>query len=178
MIDSFEFNKMAGAVLGTALLVFGLNEVKNVVYHADTPEKPGYEIEVTEETGGGGETKTESLGALLAKADVAKGQAQSKACLACHIFEKGGANKTGPDLWDIIDRPIAGHEGFEYSEGMKAKAADKWTYENLFAFLKAPGQYVPKTKMAFGGIKRDQSRADLLAYLQTLSDSPKPFPQP
>jgi cytochrome c len=179
MMDSFELNKMAGAVLGTALLVFGLNEVKNIIYHAHTPEKQGYAIEVTEETGGGGgETVTESLGAMLAKADVAKGQAQSKACLACHTFEKGGPNKTGPDLWDVVERPIAAHEGFEYSDSMKAKSGDKWTYENLFAFLKAPGQYVPKTKMAFGGIKRDQSRADLLAYLQTLSDSPKPFPAP
>jgi cytochrome c len=180
MMDSFELNKMAGAVLGTALLVFGLNEVKNIIYHAETPEKQGYAIEVAAEGGetGGGETAAESLGAMLAKADVAKGQAQAKACVACHTFEKGGPNKTGPDLWDIVERPIAAHEGFQYSDGMKAKSGEKWTYENLFAFLKAPGQYIPKTKMAFGGVKRDQSRADLLAYLQTLSDSPKPFPPP
>ncbi len=163
-MDSFEFNKMAGAVLGTAQLVFGLNEVKNVIYHAETPEKQGYAIEVAAEGGetGGGETAAESLGAMLAKADAAKGQTQAKACLACHTFEKGGPNKTGPDLWDVVERPIASSEGFQYSDGMKARSGEKWTYENLFAFLKAPGQVVPKTKMAFGGIKRDQSRADRL----------------
>jgi cytochrome c len=180
-MDSFVFNKFAGAFLGTALLVFGLGEAKNIVYHAATPEKPGFVIEVAETPGGetgGGEVATESLGTLLAKADPAKGQAQAKACLACHVFEKGGANKTGPDLWDVVDRPIASHEGFAYSDSMKEHASDKWTFENLNKFITNPKGFAAKTKMTFGGIKRDQARADLLAYLRTLSDSPKPFPAP
>jgi cytochrome c len=107
-----------------------------------------------------------------------KGQAQAKACLACHVFEKDGPNKTGPDLWDLVDRPIAAHEGFAYSDSMKEHAADKWTFENLNKFIANPKGFAPKTKMTFGGIKRDQARADLLAYLRTLSDSPKPFPAP
>ncbi|WP_119390211.1 c-type cytochrome [Taklimakanibacter lacteus] len=181
-MNSFEFNKIAGAVLGTALLVFGLNEARNIVYHATAPEKPGFAIEVAEtgsgDAGGGTTTPTESLGTLLAKADPAKGQAQAKACLACHVFEKGGPNKTGPDLWDLVDRPIAAHEGFAYSDDMKSHSGDKWTFENLNKFISNPKGMVPKTKMTFGGIKRDQARADLLAYLRTLSDSPKPFPAP
>lgn len=182
-MDSFVFNKYAGAFLGTALLVFGLGEVKNLVYHAKTPEKPGFAIEVAEagtggEATGGGETAKESLGTLLAKADPAKGQAQAKACLACHVFEKGGPNKTGPDLWDVVERPIASHEGFAYSDDMKSHSGDKWTYENLNTFITNPKGLVPKTKMTFGGIKRDQARADLIAYLRTLSDNPKPFPAP
>lgn len=181
-MNSFEFNKIAGAVLGTALVVFGLGQARNMIYHSAAPEKPGYAIEVAEagggEAGGGGTTPTESLGTLLAKADPAKGQAQAKACLACHVFEKGGPNKTGPDLWDLVDRPIAAHEGFAYSDSMKEHASDKWSYENLDKFITNPKGFAPKTKMTFGGIKRAQARADLLAYLRTLSDSPKPFPAP
>jgi cytochrome c len=181
-MDSFVLNKFAGAFLGTALLVFGLGEAKNIVYHSSTPEKPGFHIDVAEATGGGetggGEVATESLGTLLAKADPAKGQAQAKACLACHVFEKGGANKTGPDLWDVVDRPIASNQGFAYSDSMKEHSGDKWTFENLDKFITNPKGFAAKTKMTFGGIKRGQARADLLAYLRTLSDSPKPFPAP
>jgi len=181
-MDSFVFNKFAGAFLGTALVVFGLGQVKSIIYHSATPEKPGFAIEVAEAgtggTGGGETTPTESLGTLLAKADPVKGQAQAKACLACHVFEKGGPNKTGPDLWDVVERPIAAHEGFAYSDSMKEHSADKWTYENLNKFITNPKSFGPKIKMTFGGIKRDQARADLLAYLRTLSDNPKPFPAP
>jgi cytochrome c len=180
-MNSFEFNKIAGAVLATALVVFGLGQAKSMIYHAEKPEKQGYAIEVAESgggTGGGETTPTESLGTLLAKADPVKGQAQAKACLACHVFEKGGANKTGPDLWDLVDRPIAAHEGFAYSDSLKEHAADKWSFENLNKFITNPKGFAPKTKMTFGGIKRDQARADLLAYLRTLSDAPKPFPAP
>ena len=182
MIDSFEFNKIAGAVLGTALLVFGLNELRGIVYHGEMPEKPGMVIEVAEtggETGGGGaETAAVPLAELLAKADPVKGEAQHKACLACHDFTKGGPNKTGPELWDVVERPIASAPGFAYSDSLKEKSGEKWTFEHLNEFIKNPKGFAPKTKMAFAGIKRDQPRADLLAYLRTLSDAPKPFPAP
>lgn len=182
-MNSFEFNKIAGAVLGTALVVFGLNQVRSMIYHSAAPEKPGFAIEVAEKGGGeagagGGEVAKESLGALLAKADPVKGQAQAKACLACHVFDKGGPNKTGPDLWDVVERPIASHEGFTYSDDIKSHSGDKWTFENLNKFITNPRSFAPKTKMTFGGIKRDAARADLLAFLRTLSDSPKPLPAP
>jgi cytochrome c len=181
-MDSFEFNKIAGAVLATALVVFGLKELSAAVYHSETPEKPGFAIEVTE-VGAAGETQVAagpaaSIGALLAAADPAKGAAGVKACAACHNFTKGGANKTGPDLWDVVERGIASHEGFTYSEAMKARAGEKWTYENLNAFIKDPKTATPKTKMTFAGVKKDEARADIIAYLATLSDAPKPFPAP
>ncbi len=182
-MNSFEFNKMAGAVLGTALVVFGLNELAGVIYHAETPEKPGYLIEVAEaatggEEGGGEQPPAVPLGTLLATADVAKGQAAAKACAACHDFTKGGPNKVGPNLWDIVLRNHAAHPDFAYSDAMKAYAAEPWTYEALDAFIKAPKTVMAGTKMAYGGVKNDKSRADLLAYLQSLSDAPKPFPAP
>jgi cytochrome c len=181
-MDSFEFNKIAGAVLATALVVFGLRELSAAVYHSETPEKPGFAIEVAE-TGAAGETQVAagpavSVGALLAAADPAKGANGAKACAACHDFTKGGPNKTGPNLFDVVERGIASHGGFAYSEAMKARAAEKWSFENLDAFLKDPKTAVPKTKMVYAGVKRDQARADILAYLASLSDAPKPFPAP
>lgn len=182
-MDSWTFNKIAGAVLGSGLLVLGLQNLGGILFHPEAPnaEKPGYMIAAAEaETpaAGGEQAPAVSIGTLLAKADATKGAAEAKACAACHDFTKGGPNKTGPNLWDVVDRPIASHEGFAYSEGMKGHSADKWTYENLSAFIHAPKEYVKGTKMGFGGIKNDEKRANLLAYLATLSDAPKPFPAP
>jgi cytochrome c len=182
-MNSFEFNKIAGAVLGTALLVFGLNELAGVLYHADKPEKQGYDIPVAEAEGGA-EAAAEPaaaavpLGQLLASADATKGQAVFKACIACHDVSKGGPNKVGPNLWDIVGRNHGVHEGFAYSDAMAAMKDKPWDYEALNAFLLAPKKAVPGTKMAYGGLKKDADRANLLAYLQTLSDSPVPFPAP
>ena len=78
----------------------------------------------------------------------------------------------------MVERPIASHEGFTYSDDLKSHSGDKWTFENLNKFITNPRSFAPKTKMTFGGIKRDAARADLLAYLRTLSDSPKPLPAP
>ena len=182
-MDGFEFNKIAGAILVTALAVFGLKELSGAIYHSEMPEKPGYAIEVAE-AGTGGEAQAAtgaaavSLGTLLASADATKGAAGAKACAACHDFTKGGPNKTGPNLFGVVDRAIASHEGFSYSDGMKARSADKWTYENLNAFVANPKAAAPGTKMGFAGVKKDQARADIIAYLASLSDAPKPFPAP
>jgi cytochrome c len=185
-MDSLEFNKMAGAVLGTALLVLGLKTFGGEIFRTEAPEKPGMNIEVAEATpaaaagadSGGAATPALSLGTLLAKADAAKGQATAKACGACHVFDKGGANKVGPHLWDIVQRPIGSAENFAYSEGFKAMNGKVWGYDELNAWLKAPKEYIKGTKMAYAGISKDQDRANLIAYLASLSDSPKPFPAP
>lgn len=179
-MDSFEFNKIAGAVLGTALAVFGLKELSGIIYHADKPEKPGFFIETAEAEApaAGGETVAVSIGTLLATADVTKGAGKAKACAACHSFDKGGANKTGPNLWDLVERNIGSHAGFAYSEAMAGKSAEKWTYEALNAFILGPKNYIKGTKMAYAGLKKDADRADLIAYLGSLADAPKPFPAP
>jgi cytochrome c len=182
-MDTWEFNKVAGAVLGTALVVFGLGELRGAIYHSTNPAKPGFAIQVTETaTGGGGETGGETakvpIGTLLAKADPAKGQTIAKACQACHDFTKGGPNKVGPNLWDVVERPIASHEGFAYSDSLKEHAGDKWTFDNLNTFVHDPKSFAPKTKMTFSGVKPDPQRADVLAFLRSLSDSPKPLPNP
>lgn len=184
-MDSFEFNKIAGAVLGTALVVFGLNELSKIIYHAPKPEKQGFAIEVAEAASGTGDAAAaapaapaESLGKMLASADATKGQAVFKTCAACHDGSKGGPNKVGPNLWGIVGRMHGSHEGFAYSDAMAALKDKPWTYEALNEFITSPKTAIPGTKMGFGGLKKDSDRANLLAYLQTLSDSPVPFPAP
>ena len=183
-MDSFEFNKIAGAVLGTALLVFGLNELSKIIYHAPKPEKQGFAVEVAEAASteapaaDAAAAPAESLGTMLASADATKGQAVFKTCAACHDASKGGPNKVGPNLWGIVGRNHGIHEGFAYSDAMAALKDKPWTYEALDAFILSPKTAIPGTKMGYGGLKKDADRANLLAYLQTLSDSPVPFPAP
>ncbi|MGE0210828.1 MAG: cytochrome c family protein [Parvibaculaceae bacterium] len=179
-VDTFTLNKIAGWVLFTGLLVFGLNETAHIVYHAEKPEKPGMTVEVAEEApadqGAGEQAAAVPIGQLLAKADPAKGQAAFKACQACHSIEKGGPNKVGPDLWGVIGRPIASHGGFAYSDALKAKSNESWTFESINTFVHAPKTFAPGTKMTYAGVKKDDVRADLLAYINSQSDSPQPLP--
>jgi cytochrome c len=181
-MDSFERNKIFGAILGTGLLVLGLKNIGAEVFHTEAPEKPGYAIEVVDTQAASGDAGAPAaavpIAALLAKADPVKGAAAAKACAACHDFSKGGPNKVGPHMWDIVERPMGSAEGFAYSEAFKAKGNAAWTYEELNKWLTAPKEYMPGTKMAFAGIKNDATRADVLAYLGSLADAPKPFPKP
>ena len=116
------------------------------------------------------------IGPLLASADPAAGQAASKACAACHSFDKGGANKVGPNLYGIVGAKHGHIDGFAYSDAIKGKAGP-WNYDELNKFLYDPKAYAPGTKMTFAGLKKDQERANVIAYLRSLSDNPAPLPQ-
>jgi cytochrome c len=179
-MNSFEFNKIAGAVLATGLLVLGLKNFGSELFKTEAPEKPGYAIEVAQAGAAAGATdvKAEPLPVLLAKADVGKGMAGAKACASCHSFEKGGANKVGPHLWDIVGRKMGSADGFTYSDSFKAMGDKPWEFDALDAWLKAPKEFIKGTKMAFGGIRNDQDRANVIAYLNSLSDAPKALPKP
>lgn len=183
-MDSFEWNKIFGAVLGTGLLVFALKIVGGGLFAAETPEKPGFAIAVADAGAAAGDKgaaaagPAKSLGTLLAAADKDKGMAAIKACAGCHDFTKGGPAKVGPNLYDVVGRGIGTAAGFAYSDGFKAFAGKNWDYEALNTWLTKPSDYIKGTKMAFAGIPKAEDRANVLAYLGSLSDAPKPFPAP
>jgi len=183
-MDSFELNKILGAILGTLLFVMGLGFLAEAIYHPIEGRGPGYALASAApegEHGGSGEAAPAvDLGTLLASADPKAGEAAARKCTGCHNFAQGAGNKQGPELYGVVGRPIGTHEGFAYSDGMlehKAKG-DVWSYENLNAFLTSPKGFTPGTKMSFPGIKDDKERANVLAYLSTLEATPLPFPAP
>ena len=177
-MDSFELNKVAGAVLGALLFAVGSGFVAELIYHPKPAGSAGYPLPEPEPKSGGAAAeapKAEPVAVRLASADADKGKGGTKACQACHSFEKGGPNKVGPDLWDIVEREKAHAAGFDYSASLKEKGGT-WTYEDLDHFLESPKGYAKGTKMAFAGISSPAERANVFAYLRTLSDSPKPLP--
>lgn len=177
-MDSFELNKIAGALLGTLLLTFGLGIVSEILFTPEAPAKPGFAIAVQE--GGSGaaapaKTAEVPIEELFKTASVEKGAAVAKKCAACHNFQEGAGAKVGPDLYGVVGRPVASTSGFAYSAAMKAKGGD-WTPEALNTFLTNPKSAVPGTAMAFAGIPKEAERADLIAYLNSLAHDPKPLP--
>ena len=117
------------------------------------------------------------VAALLAAADPAAGAKAVRRCTGCHTLDKGGKHRLGPNLWDLVDRPVASAEGYGYSAALKAKSGETWTYENLDAFLTRPKGWAPGTKMLFTGIRKPGQRADLIAHLRGLSDNPAALPE-
>jgi cytochrome c len=182
-MDSFEVNKFLGALLGTIFVVFTIALISDNIFYSPNPEKPGYAIKAAEPTAqanaGGKPAGPVDIAPLLAKADPAKGAAIFKKCEACHDGTKGGPNKVGPNLWGVVGRPIASHPGYSYSAGMKAFSDDSkkhWTFQLLSEFITSPKAEVKGTAMGFAGLPDPQDRADVLAYLRTLSDNPEPLP--
>ena len=179
-MDSFEINKILGAILFTCLVTLALNIAAGAVFSPVKPAKPGWEIAVTEEPAAGAKPEAaappEPIEKLLASASVEKGEQAAKKCVACHTFTKGGPNRVGPNLWGIVNRPKASEAGFAYSDAIKNKGGN-WTIDDLSAFLLNPRGYAPGTKMTFVGLPKGSERADVIAYLNSLADSPAPLPK-
>ncbi len=179
-MDSFELNKIAGAVLATCLFLLSMNIVAEGLFHPHKPAKPGYDIAVQETAGPGvaqaAAGPVDPIEVRLASASIEKGANAAKKCLACHDFSKGGPNKVGPNLWGIVDANKAHLGNFAYTGGMKGMGGN-WTLDDLDKFLANPRGLVKGTSMAFAGISRPNERADVIAYLNSLADSPKPLPK-
>ena len=179
-MDSFEWNKIAGAVLGTLLFVVAVRIASGFIFEVEPPAKPGYVVQGVEAPSGTGATQAaaeEQLpdwGTVLPKANVADGKSISTRCEQCHDLSKGGPNKIGPNLWGVVGRPARVSSGlrlFRRDEGERRL----WSYDELFKFLKSPGAYIPGTKMSFAGLRSADDRINLIAYLRTDMDSPAPF---
>lgn len=184
MASSLESNKIAAAVLTAGVIAMLSGFVADLVYHPHVElEEDAYPIAAAPADGAGEapaeeEEAIEPIAPLLASADVAAGeQLASRQCAACHTFEEGGANKVGPNLYNVVGQEIAGSEGFSYSSGLSDHAGETWTYENLNAFLHSPRDFAPGTKMTFRGFSNTEDVADVVAYLRTLSANPEPLPE-
>ncbi len=185
-MNSSYVNMGVGALLATLFVLKSVSLASGFIFHTETPEKPGFAIVAAEEPAAGGDkaaaAKAETpIAQLLQKADAKAGEAIFKKCQACHSGEKGGPNKVGPDLWGVVDRPVAEHEGFAYSSGMKdfsKGGSEKWTYDHLYHFLAAPKKFVAGTAMGFAGLPKEEDRANVIAYLRTLADTQVPLPDP
>jgi cytochrome c len=181
-MDSFEVVKVAGAVLATALVVLLARFITEQVYPEPDLEMRAYAIAPNQqadaqEAEAPAEPKPAGVAALIAAAEPAAGQKVYKKCGACHSADKDGKRKIGPNLWDVVERPVAAAEGFAYSNALKEKSGETWSYDNLDAFLEKPKDWAPGTKMSFAGLKKPGQRAALIAYLRSLSDSPAALPQ-
>lgn len=176
--SSFESNKIFAAILVAGITAMMGGFIAKQLVHPHELETDAVAMEGAPEVGPGGAAGPagpEPILHLIATADIAKGEKLSKACASCHSFQKGEPGKIGPNLWNTVGHQKAGHAGFAYSEGLKAKGGT-WTYADLNKFLYKPKGFVPDTKMTFIGLKKAQDRADLIAWLRTLEDSAPALP--
>jgi cytochrome c len=185
MSDELGLNKILGAVLATALVIFGLGEVTNIIFPYTPPAKAGYALvpEVEASAGAAPDAPEPPVdwGTELPKADVSTGKTITSKCQSCHNFDQGGPNMTGPNLYGVVGRPPGSHPGFSYSDGMKAFAAKQpiWDYQHIYDFISGPQKYIDGTKMTFVGLKQRQDRINVIAYLHTLGSTlPIPAPNP
>jgi cytochrome c len=178
-VDSYEWNKIAGWVLAATASVLGLSILTGAMFQVHPPEKPAFIVEGVEEAGaaGGAAAAAEKpIEFYLATADIAKGEAQFKKCASCHTIDKGGASGIGPNLYGIVGSHHAHLGSFGYSDAMKATAGKSWDWDALSHWLSNPKKYIPGNKMSFAGIGKPEDRANLIAYLNSKSDSPLPAP--
>jgi len=178
-MDSFEVNKILGAILGTCLCLLAINIAAGAIFAPEKPAKPGYDVAVPEQTPSGKpaeQEKQQPIEQLLANADVKRGENSAKKCQACHTFNKGGRNLVGPNLWGVVGRARASEAGFNYSAAMKGKGGN-WTIDDLNQFITNPRGFIPGTNMTFAGIPRGSERADVITYLNSLADNPAPLPK-
>jgi cytochrome c len=180
-MDSFEINKILGALLGTCLVLLAVHIASGAIFAPQAPAKPGYEIEVKQEQqaaqpGAAAKPAEQPIENLLASASVERGAQVAKQCELCHNLGKGQGTKIGPDLYGVVGRKVASEEGFNYSSALKAKGGT-WTFDALNPWLTNPRADVPGTLMTFAGLSNERQRADVIAFLNSNSDKPLPLPK-
>jgi len=179
-MDSFELNKIIAAVLMVALLVIGLGKIADGVFQVKKPKNPGYQIEMESQLISGTPQAAKAaekidITAVMKLGDIANGKKVFKKCAACHSINKGGKNKIGPALYNVVGRAVGGVDDYKYSKAL-ASYGKEWTFEELNGFLTKPSSYMKGTKMSYAGLRKDKDRASVIKYLNQNSDSPKLLP--
>ena len=179
-MDSFEINKIVAAILMVALLVIGIGKFSDIIFHVEKPNTPGYAIEMEQVTTASStiENSVEEkidISALMAMGDISAGEKIFKKCAACHSIIKGGKNKIGPALYNVVGRRVGEVANYKYSKALAAYDK-KWNFEELNGFLKKPAKYIKGTKMAYAGLRKEKDRASIIKYLNQNSDSPVALP--
>ena len=179
-MDSFELNKIIAAVLMVALLVIGLGKIADGVFHVKKPKNPGYQIEVENQLISSTSQITDvakkiDIAAVMALGDIETGKKIFKKCAACHSINKGGKNKIGPALYNVVGRAVGSVDDYKYSKTLTSYGKE-WTFEELNGFLIKPSSYLKGTKMSYAGLRKEKDRASVIKYLNQNSDSPKLLP--
>ncbi len=177
-MSDLGFNKIAAAVLATALGYMLLKEASHLVIHTEAPAKPAYALAIPEAAAAGTADKPLPFPQAdwVAAMDIAKGKKVFKKCASCHNANDGGANGTGPNLWNVVGTAAGAKAGFGYSGALKSSGYT-WDYETLDGFLAKPSKYLKGTNMNFVGLKKPADRAAVIAYLNSQSASPLPAPE-
>ena len=179
-MDSFEINKIIAAVLMVALLLIGIGKISNIVFHVEKPKTQGYSVEVEQVADNSSSTNDVSeekvdIVALMSLGDAQSGEKIFKKCAACHSIVKGGKNKIGPALYNVVDRKVGGVDDYKYSKALEGYER-AWTFEELNGFLLKPAKWIKGTKMAYAGLRKEKDRASVIKYLNQNSDNPLPLP--
>ncbi len=185
---SLEANKVIGAVLLGGFIVMSANYISKALIHPEGGDSHGGEVATGAKHYPVPEIAAVSTNAttpvvatlapitpLLAAADAEAGVKVFKKCKSCHQVDGDAGHGTGPNLWDIVNRPIAAAPGYKYSGSLTEKSAEAWNFENLNMFLNKPKNFAKKTKMSFAGLKKEKDRANVIAYLNSLSANPAPI---
>jgi len=179
-MDSFELNKIIAAILMVVLLVIGLGKIADGIFHVKKPKTAGYHVEMESQLASGTSQKTEivekiDITAVMALGDITSGEKIFKKCAACHSINKGGKNKIGPALYNVVGRAVGGVDDYKYSKAL-ASYGKEWTFKELNGFLTKPSSYLKGTKMSYAGLRKEKDRASVIKYLNQNSDSPKLLP--
>jgi len=172
-------NKILVSIIFTLILVLGINKITNIIYHVEKPETPAFQINVTtvasSETQKGSDSSQDGdIMALFASVSAAEGAKIFSKCKACHSIAKGGDNKIGPALWNVLGRQAGSIENYKYSKAMAAYGKI-WSFEEMNGFLIKPKDWIKGTKMSFAGLKNAKDRAALILYMNENADNPLPL---
>ena len=176
-MDSFEVNKIIAAVLVVFLVIFGIGKFSDLIFHVEKPNISAYKVETSTATTAQASDSVQAvdISALLAMGNVDHGKSVFKKCSACHSVKKGGKNKIGPALYNVLGRNVAALSDYKYSKALIAYGKS-WTFGEMNGFLIKPQTHIKGTKMAFAGLKKEKDRASVILFMNQNSENPIPLP--